>query len=156
MRLITLALCVLLTACNQSTTLTPAAGVIANAANNTAKATLGDANLQASTIAIANLNTEVAARYGLDRKQDGVLLLVTLRDADGNALAPGDLQVTATASILPAAPKPVQMQAMLVEDMTDYVGVIPATPPANVQFQIVAVRNGARVDMTTMTDLQPR
>jgi len=141
-------------ACNR--TPAPAAASRGDAAADNARMTLGDATLQASTVAIADLNAEVARRYGLDRSQDGVLLLVTLRDAAGNALAPGDLHLAATAAALGDPPHPLQLQSILVDGLTDYVGVFPAKPPATLQFRITAVRNGARADITTNADLQPR
>ncbi|WP_256646339.1 DUF4426 domain-containing protein [Thermomonas paludicola] len=118
--------------------------------------TVGDATLQVSAIAIANLNDAVATRYGLDRRHDGALLLVTLRDANGNAIPPGDLRLTATATVLPDPPKPLELQPIVVEGMTDYIGVFPARPPASVQFRVTAVRNGARAEIATSADLYPR
>ena len=117
---------------------------------------VGGATLQASAIAIANLNPAMAAHYGLDRNHDGALLLVTLRDANGNALPPDDLRLTAMATVLPDPPKPLELQPLQVGDMTDYVGVFPARPPASVQFRVTAIRAGARAELTATAELYPR
>ena len=50
---------------------------------------VGGATLQTSTMDVADLNDAVAERYAIDRSRQGVLLLVTVRDADGNGIAPG-------------------------------------------------------------------
>ena len=107
-------------------------------------------------VAIANLNAAMAKRYGLDGHQDGALLVVTVRDAAGNALPAGDLQLTATATVLPDPPKGLQLQPIRVDGLTDYIGVFAARPPASVQFRVTAVRNGVRTEMTTTAELYPR
>ena len=122
----------------------------------TSVTTVGGATLQASAIAIANLNEATATRYGLDRSHDGALLLVTLRDADGNALPPDDLRLTATATVLPDPPKPLELQPIAVDNMTDYVGVFAVRPPASVQFRVTAIRGGARAELATGAELYPR
>lgn len=147
-------LLVALTACGGSQTPTPAIAMPASSA--TASATVGGATLQASTVAIADLNATIAGRYGIDLAQDGVLLLVTVRDAAGNGIDPGDLQVTATAGTLTDPPKPLDLRAISTDGMTDYIGVFRAQPPATVQFKLSAARAGARADIATTAELQPR
>ena len=126
------------------------------AATTTATATVGGATLQVSAVAIANLNPKMAARYGFDPSHDGVLLLVTLRDASGEALPAGDLKLTATASVLPDAPRPLDLQPINVDELIDYVGVFPARPPASVRFHVTATRSGARAELDTTAELYPR
>src|SRR5690606_28048569 len=98
----------------------------------------------------------VAARYGIERDGEGVLLLVTVRDAAGNAINPGDLQLTATASVLPEPARPLALRAIQSDGMTDYLGVVRAGSPASVRFALNAVRGGSRAELTTTADLQPR
>lgn len=143
-----------LTACGGTPAPTPAVAMPAPSA--APSATVGGATLQASTVAIANLNDTIAGRYGIDLAQDGVLLLVTVRDAAGNGIDPGDLQVTATAGTLTDAPKPLELRAISTDDMTDYIGVFRAKAPASVQFKLTATRSGARADIATTAELQPR
>ena len=134
----------------------PPAAPLTSTPSATSTTTVGDATLQATAVSIANLNPSAATRYGLDRNHDGAFLLVTLRDADGNALSPNDLRLTATATVLPDAPKPLQLQPIVVEGMTDYIGVFAVKPPASVQFRITAIRGGARTEMTASAELYPR
>ena len=143
-----------LTACGRDAAVP--ATPLAAAPAATSVTSVGGATLQASAVAIANLNETVATRYGLDRSHDGALLLVTLRDADGNALPPDDLRLTATATVLPDPPKPLALQPIAVDGMTDYIGVFAIRPPASVQFRVTAIRGGARAEIATSAELYPR
>ena len=122
----------------------------------TARTTVGGVTLQTSTVALADLNDAVAARYGIDRGGDGVMLLVTVRDATGNGIDPGDLQLSATASVLPDPPAPLALRKIDAEGLTDYIGVLPARAPASAQFRITATKDGARADIATTAELLPR
>lgn len=118
--------------------------------------TVGGATLQTAAVAIADLNQAVAARYGIDRSRDGVLLLVMVRDAVGNGIEPGDLQLAATAAVLPDPPRPLDLRAIRTDGMTDYLGVVPATAPATIAFRISATRDGSSAEAVTTSELRPR
>ena len=118
--------------------------------------TVGGVTLQTSTVALADLNDAVAARYGIDRGSSGVMLLVTVRDDAGNGIDPGDLQLTATGSVLPDPPTPLALRAIQTDGMTDYLGVVQARAPATVTFKLIATRGGSRADIATTAELQPR
>ena len=156
----TIVLLLVATACQRNEPATSAASATATAhataQSATASTTVGGVTLQTSTVAIADLNDTVAARYGIDRSQDGVLLLVTVRDASGNGVDPGDLQLTATASALPDPAAPLELRSIQTGDMTDYIGVLRAAPPATAQFKFIATRNGSRADIATTAELLPR
>jgi hypothetical protein len=128
-----------------------AAGQSANAST-----TVGGVTLQSSSVAIADLNETIARRYGIDRAREGLLLLVTVRDAAGNGIDPGDLKLEATAGVLPDPPKPLALRAIRNADMTDYIGVLEARAPASVQFKLAATRSGARADLAMTAELYPR
>ena len=144
--------CIALAACDRGQPVRPATAM------STASATTTEdgLTLQVSTFAITDLNAATAKRYGIDTAQGGLLLLVTLRDAAGNAADPGDLQLTGTATVLPDPPKPLQLRAVTTDGMTDYLGVVQATAPASVQFKLTAIRGGSRADIATTAELQPR
>lgn len=151
---IPLLVCLALAACNQGQPVQPATPMPATAASSST--TVGGVTLQTSTVALAGLNAEVAKRYGIDSSDEGVLLLVTVRDAAGNGIDPGDLQLTATASVLPEPPKPLELRAIQTDGMTDYLGVVQAKAPASVSFKLTAVRGGSRADIATTAELQAR
>src|SRR5690606_29019097 len=75
-----------LSACNRGDPVQPARSMPAAPAS--ASATVDGLALQASTVAIADLNPATAQRYGIDVSQEGLLLLVTVRDAAGNGVDP--------------------------------------------------------------------
>lgn len=143
----------LLTACSSSSAPTPAKPIDPTAAVN--NATVGDAHLRSQTIMLSALNASTAKHYGIDTSKEGVLLLVTVRDAQGNALDPADLQLAASAGVLPDAPTALPLRAVQTQGLTDYIGVVHAKPPASVQFKLTAKRGAASTEVATTVDLQP-
>lgn len=125
-------------------------------ANATATTTVGGVTLQASTLDVADLNDAVARRYAIDHSGRGMLLVVTVRDADGNGVEVGDLRLDASAGALPDAPRPLELLAITTDGMTDYIGVFKVSSPATVQIRISAVRDGARAEIATTAELYPR
>ena len=146
--------CLALAACGRGETAAPASSTATSTASATT--TVGGVTLHTSTIAIADLNDTVATRYGIDRAQEGLMLLVTVRDAAGNGIEPGDLRLTATAAALPDPPKPLELRAIGTDGMTDYIGLLQARAPASVQFKLTATRGGSRADIATSAELYPR
>ena len=142
-----------LAGCNGRESAVPAKPMQANA---TASTTVGGATVQASTMDVADLNDMVAARYAIERGSSGLMLLVTVRDASGNGIKPGDLHLDAVAGALPDAPKPLALNPITTNGLTDYIGIFNARPPATVQFRINAVRNGASAEISTTAELYSR
>lgn len=141
-----------LDACSQGAAPTPAKPLNLSAAIHQAK--VGDAVLQTQTVPLSSINAATAKHYGIDTTKEGVLWLVTVRDAAGNSLSPADLQLSATTSVLPDPPKPLSLRAIQTAGMTDYIGVVQANAPASVQFQLVAKRGTELSEVTTTVDLQ--
>ncbi|MDI1251877.1 DUF4426 domain-containing protein [Thermomonas sp.] len=133
-----------------------AAAALPTQANASAITIVGGATLQATTMDVADLNETVARRYAIERGSSGLMLLVTVRDASGNGIEPGDLRLDAVAGALLDASKPLALRPITTGGMTDYIGVFHASPPATVQFRIGAVRNGARAEISTTADLYQR
>jgi hypothetical protein len=133
---------------------TPAASAAGASAN--AITTVDGVTLQTSSVALADLNATIAQRYGIDAGKEGLLLLVTVRDAAGNGIEPGDLQLAATAVVLPDPPKPLALRPIKNGDMTDYIGVLEAKAPASVQFKLTATHGGSRADVASTAELYPR
>ena len=146
--------CLALAACGRGETTAPASSTATS--TSSATTTVGGVTLHTSTIAIADLNDTVATRYGIDRAQEGLMLLVTVRDAAGNGIEPGDLRLTATAAALPDPPKPLELRAIGTDGMTDYIGLLQARAPASVQFKLTATRGGSRADIATSAELYQR
>ena len=69
-----------LAACSRNATPASATSTAtATQASALATTTVGGVTLQTSTVAIEDLNAAIAARYGIDRSREGVLLLVTVQ-----------------------------------------------------------------------------
>ena len=124
--------------------------------NATATTTVGGVTLHSSTINVADLNDMVAKRYEIQRGSSGVMLLVTVRDANGNGIEPGDLRLDAVAGTLMDAATSLPLRPITTNGMTDYIGVFNVRPPATVQFRINAVRNGASAEISTTAELYAR
>lgn len=155
--LVALALSIALCACSPGR---PTPAVASAAAQSTptarASATLGDAVLQVSTVPLADLGDTVASRYGIDLRAEGVLLLVTVRDAAGDAIDVADLRLDATATVLPQGPVALPLRRIETAGLTDYIGVLETRPPATVQFRITAARGSSRAEISTSAELLPR
>jgi len=149
-----------LAACSRNDTMGASASSVSTATPGQGAAststTVGGVTLQTSTVSIADLNAAIAERYGIDRSREGVLLLVTVRDATGNGVDPGDLQLQATAGTLTEAAKPLPLRAITTDGLTDYIGAFNTGAPATVQFRLTATRGGSRADIATTAELYPR
>ena len=152
-----LAVSIALCACSPGQPPPPAASAAAPSTPTArASATLGDTVLQVSTVPLADLGDAVASRYGIDLRGEGVLLLVTVRNAAGDAIDVADLQLDATATVLPQGPVALPLRRIETAGLTDYIGVLETRLPATVQFRITAAHGGARAEISTSADLQPR
>lgn len=120
-----------------------------------ARASIGALTLQATPVRLSSLNTAMAQRYGIREGDEGGLLLVMLRDRNGNAIAPGDLQLSATAQVLPDPPQALALKRIEVDGMIDYIGVVTAAAPATLAFKLDARQGSAKVEIATTLDLQP-
>ncbi len=149
-----------LAACSRNDTMGASSSSVSTAISGqgaaSASTTVGGVTLQTSTVAIADLNAAIAARYGIDRSGEGVLLLVTVRDAAGNGIAPADLLLQATAGTLTEAARPLPLRAITTNGLTDYIGAFNTGAPATVQFRLTATRGGSRADIATTAELYPR
>lgn len=141
-----------LSACNQGSAPTPATPINLSAAVNTAK--VGNAVLQSQTVPLSSINASTARRYGIDTTHEGLLLLITLRDSSGNALAPADLKLSVTGSVLPDPPQPLPLRAIQTAGMTDYIAVLHTKAPASIALKIVATGAGDSTEVATTVELQ--
>ena len=146
----------LATACQRAPQAPAAAQATAATTQAVASTRVGGVTLQTSTVATADINPQIAQRYGIGAASEGIVLLVTVRDDAGNAVDPGNLQLSATASVLPDPPAPLALRKIDAEGLTDYIGVLPARAPASAQFRITATKDGARADIATTAELLPR
>ncbi len=143
-------------ACSREPAAAAVASAVATSGSARASTTVNGVVLETSTLPIADLGQAVAGRYGIDTRKEGMLLLVTVRDAKGDAVDVGDLRLDATVAVLPEAPKPLELRQIQTAGMTDYIGVVQTRAPASLQFRITATRGGSRADIATTAELLPR
>lgn len=109
-----------------------------NAAREPAEVQAGDLRLQASIAPTSSLNDAIAARYGVQRNPRTVLLLVGVRQVDGDA----DTSLPATLDVgvrdLRGVRRAVEMREVRSDGFIDYVGEVRLAPPDTLTFDITA------------------
>ena len=90
----------------------PAEAPGANAPINVARSTVNGITLEARLIDAMTLGDAMARQYGIRRNEGEWLLLITLRDADGNGVPADAVQVQARAGGLTDAPAPIALRTM--------------------------------------------
>lgn len=141
-----LAFPVLLAACGGSA---PGPVVAQPAVPRHATARVGDVTVRANALRTADLDEAVAERYGIARDPEAVLLLVGVRRGDGAAEVPMPAQVSATVTDLRGQRRPVAMRTLQGnapsgEPVLDYFGVVEASPPDTLRFDIALDWRGGR------------
>ena len=146
-------LAITLVACTGEPAPVPAQSPGANAPINAARATVDGIAIEARLIDIASLPPAMVLRYGIRKADDRWLLLITLRDGDGNGVPADSLRIEARAGGLAQALVPVPLRAIGIDGLVDLIGTVPAKPPETVRVEIDAVRGGARAEMRFSRDL---
>ena len=106
-----------------------------------ATAQVGDVTVRANALRTSSLDAAVAERYGIARAPDAVLLLVGVRRGDGAGEVPIAADVTATVTDLRGQRRALEMRTLQGnapsgETVLDYFGVVEASPPDTLRFDI--------------------
>ena len=134
---------------------TATASATARANDSEASASVDGIVLTARTLPMRNVSDAMAKRYGLDADPDALLLLVTLRDGNGDAVAVDGLAVDARVARLPDAPQPLALKRIEVGGMVDLVASVHARAPATLRFELDARRGGATSRLAFTRDVLP-
>ena len=153
MKLAPLLLALALTGCMSEPAPVPAEAPGANAPINVARSTVSGITLEARLIDATTLNDAMAKQDGIARVEGEWLLLITLRDADGNGVPADAAKIEARAGGLTDALAPIALRTISVNGLNDLVGVVPAQTPGTMRVEIDAVRDGARAEMRFTRDL---
>lgn len=148
-----LAVALPLAGCNRTPAPVPAVAPTESAPGNAATATLDGITLEARLVNTATLGAAMARQYGIAQADDRWLLLITLRDANGNAVPADAVKLEARAGGLTDAPAPVALKPITVNGLTDLVGSVQATAPATLRIEIDATRGGSTAQMRFSRDL---
>lgn len=142
-----------LTGCMGEPAPVPAEAPGANAPINVARSTVNGITMEARLIDAMTLGQLMAKQYGITQADGTWLLLITLRDADGNGIAADSMQVDARAGGLTDALAPVALRTISVNGLNDLVGIVQAKAPTTMRVEIDAIRDGARAEMRFTRDL---
>ncbi len=112
---------------------------------------IGDVTIRANVMRTANLNEAVARGYGIQRSDNTLMLLVSVRQGpDGQDIA---LPATIQASVanLHGQRRDIEMRELRTGDpgsgpeqaLIDYVGTVDVSPPDTLSFDLKIAREGA-------------
>lgn len=103
---------------------------------------VGDVTIRASAVATTSLAPEVAAQYGIERRDGTVMLLVGVRqgpEAEETALP---ARITATAVNLSGQRQDIVLRELRSGDLLDYVGTVEVALPDTLRFDLKIIREG--------------
>lgn len=102
------------------------------------------------------LQPGVARQYGIEQRDDTVLLLVSIVDPAGNAIDPGSAQVRVSVGIAPDAPTEIALKPIKVDGFSNLIGTVTAEPPAKLQIKMDVQDGAARTSQSFTRDVLPR
>lgn len=154
-----LCLALALAACSHdassSTTAAATAATTPGDAASDATATSNGITLRASVVETQDLQASVAAGYGIAREPNQALLLLTVRDANGDNATPVSLQ--ATVSDLKGGQRPLQLREIRVGEFVDRIGLVPVNAPDTLTFEVRAqLTPGSTSTVRVSRDFYPR
>lgn len=124
-------------------------------AANDATATRNGITLRASVVETRDLQESVAAGYGIAREPNQALLLVTVRDANGDNATP--LALEATVSDLASGERPLPLRDVRTGDFVDRIGLVPLAAPDTLRFAVRAqLAPGSTSTVRISRDFYPR
>ena len=120
-----------------------------------ATATSNGITLRANVMETQDLQESVARGYGIAREPNQALLLLTVRDADGDNATPVSLQ--ATVSDLKGGERPLQLREIRIGEFVDHIALVPVAAPDTLTFGIRAqLAPGSTSAMRVSRDFYPR
>jgi hypothetical protein len=133
----------------------PMAATTPGDAANGATATSNGITLRANVVETRDLQESVAAGYGIAREPNQALLLLTVRDANGDNATPVSLQ--ATVSDLKGSKRPLPLQEIRAGEFVDRIGLVPVAAPDTLTFEVRAqLTPGSTSTVRVSRDFYPR
>lgn len=118
---------------------------------------IGDVTIRANVMQTSMLNETVARRYGIERADDRVMLLVAVREGPLAQETSLPARITATATDLGGHRHTIEMRELRSGELLDYVGTVGITPPETLRFDLRIVRgDGATSTMQFNQDFYPQ
>jgi len=114
----------------------PMAATTPGDAANGATATSNGITLRANVVETRDLQESVARGYGIAREPNQALLLLTVRDANGDNATPVALQ--AAVSDLKGGERPLQLREIRAGEFVDRIALVPIAAPDTLTFDVRA------------------
>ncbi|GAB3349553.1 DUF4426 domain-containing protein [Lysobacter tyrosinilyticus] len=120
-------------------------------------ARMGDLTVRASALPTSSLTPQVAQRYGINRDEHTVMLLVGLRrGAEGQETAV-QAQIKAAATNLTGQRQDLSLRELRSGEWIDYVGTVQTTPPETLRFDVeVTAEGGGHATMQFSREIYPQ
>jgi hypothetical protein len=131
-----------LAACSGGSTATSASSASsAGSSTQQAEARVGDVVVHASAVQVTALDPAFVREHGLERSDRSVLLLVSVRRADGGDASGLPLSVTAQVAPEGAASQALTLREVRVDGLVDRIATVDVAPPETLRFD-VSIRYG--------------
>jgi hypothetical protein len=114
---------------------------------------VGDVTVRANLLPTASLSDAVAKQYGIERADDRVMLLVSVRQGPEGQDAALPATIEAQVTNLQGQRRGIAMRELRTDEYVDYVGTAEVSPPDTLRFDLEIVReDGARSTMQFTRD----
>ncbi|MGY3265372.1 DUF4426 domain-containing protein [Lysobacter sp. HA35] len=133
----------------------PPVTAAASSAPQEAEARVGDVVVHASVVQTSTLDEAVAREYGLERSDRSAMLLVSARDAKGDAPS-SKVDISATVAPVGGVAQPIDLREVRVGDLVDHVGTVDIAPPEALKFDVTVRYGSATSTMSFTRDVFPR
>lgn len=101
-----------------------------------------DTTIRANVIPTRNLGGEMAARYGIPRGDDLVMLMVGVRQGEDGQQVSVPARVTASTTDLRGQRGQVELRELVAGDLVDHVGTFRVSSPETLTFVVEVRREG--------------
>ena len=100
---------------------------------------VGDASVTAVAIQTSQIPDGVASEYGIEQRDDLVMLRVSPRQGDPGGISTAPTQVRATVTDLRGQTRELELEERVVAGLVDHVGTMQISLPETLRFNITVV-----------------
>jgi len=100
---------------------------------------VGDASVIAVAIQTSQIPAGVAAEYGIEQRDDLVMLRVSPRQGEIGSISTAPTEVRATVTDLRGETRSLELEERVVAGLVDHVGTVQVTLPETLRFNVTAV-----------------
>lgn len=133
----------------------PAPAATATASQDTT-IRIGDTTVRATVLQTSALGELVATKYGIERSDNRVMLLVGLRQGESGQASSVPAQVSATTTDLRGQRETIELRPLVSGELVDYVGFVQVTLPDTLRFEVdIQLEDGRRSTMRFSRQFAP-